>query len=384
MKQVKWFPLALVLLLVLGLATSAVAQLRPAFLYDSEEPGSVIVFPKFVTGTVDGQPRSEFEISLVCPPALRLADGSCDLLAEGTRFKLKAEWVCPGSQKVEDKFICKETDFELFVTLNGTVSFNPNNIGAGPFPTPAPGTGTPPTLFSPTVTAQRVSGPPCERGYVIVWVVNINGTPIKFDGLIGDAILREANGATSAYNGIPIQANPFLATNAPVPQGLLGALAFDGLAAGYQSLTGSIASSVRFAQSAPTPVRTDLTLLTLDVFSNRPNAPVSVDLDFFNANEVLLSTSTEFICWDEVQLTEIDPNLTVDGMQTRKGLVVSGPAIKFPFLGINDPTVNPVTGFASLLGIVTTVEGSQAYSYSLFNDSGLLPGVGPITTLFIP
>src|SRR3989442_13373835 len=37
---------------------------------------------------------------------------------------------------------------------------------------------------------------PCDRGYVIVWVVNINGTPIKFDGLIGDAILREANGAT--------------------------------------------------------------------------------------------------------------------------------------------------------------------------------------------
>jgi hypothetical protein len=137
------------------------------------------------------------------------------------------------------------------------------------------------------------------------------------------------------------------------------------------------------ARFAPTPVRTDLTLLTLDVFSNRPNDPVSVDLDFFNANEVLLSTSTEFICWDEVRLTEIDPNLTVDGMQTRKGLVVSGPAIKFPFLGIVDPTVGP-GGFTSLLGIVTTVEGSQAYSYSLFNDSGLVPGVGPIPTIFIP
>src|SRR5437899_3326746 len=182
MNQVKWFRIALVLLLALGLAIPVVAQVRSPLLYDSEEPGSVIVFPKFVNGVVGGEPRSEFEVSLVCPPALRLPDGSCDNIGEGTRFKLKAEWVCPGSQKPQDKFICHETDFELFTTLNGTVTFNPNNIGAGAFPVLGQGS-TAPTVFTPTVTAQRVAGPPCDRGYVIVWVVNINGTPLKFDGL---------------------------------------------------------------------------------------------------------------------------------------------------------------------------------------------------------
>ncbi|MGH8809125.1 MAG: hypothetical protein ACREX0_14730 [Noviherbaspirillum sp.] len=33
-----------------------------------------------------------------------------------------------------------------------------------------------------------------------------NDTPIKYDGLIGDGVLRESKGATSAYNAVPIQA----------------------------------------------------------------------------------------------------------------------------------------------------------------------------------
>ena len=38
--------------LALALAAPAFAQVRPVTLSDSQEPGSVIVFPKFIQGTV--------------------------------------------------------------------------------------------------------------------------------------------------------------------------------------------------------------------------------------------------------------------------------------------------------------------------------------------
>jgi hypothetical protein len=412
MHQVKWFRIALMLLLVLGLATSAVAQPRPLTLSDSQEPGSVIVFPKFIynpplpgstaaTGpsTIGGEPRSEFEISVVCPPALRDPNNGTGCLppyGEGFRIKIRAHWVCPADQTFDHKYICKETDFDLFTTVYGTVSFNPANVGAGAFPvasaSAATGVNGVPTVFSSTITAQRVPAPPCPQGYLIAWVVDANDRPIKFDALIGDAIIREPSGAASAYNATPIQANPLLPqftpagsttpTQIPFASGA-GELAFDGAA--YQALPGSVTASLRFEQLAPaaattpfTTVRTDLTLLTLDVDSNAPNNPTFVELDFFNANEFLVSTFWEFICWTEVRLTAIDPNLTLDGMTTRKGLVVSGPAQKFTFLG---PAGTDEPGPATLLGLVTTeitsttslgppvVSTSQAYTYQLFNDS---------------
>src|ERR1700746_2758710 len=55
----------------LALATPAFADVRDSTLLDSQEPGSVIVFPKFLTGTlvVDGVtlPATEIEVGIVCP-----------------------------------------------------------------------------------------------------------------------------------------------------------------------------------------------------------------------------------------------------------------------------------------------------------------------------
>lgn len=383
MHRVKWLRIALVLLLALGLATSAVAQVRPATLSDSQEPGSLIVFPKFIKGTAaSGDPRSEFEISVVCPFAFRdptSGTGCLPPYGEGFRVKIKAHWVCPGSQDVNKKFICRETNFDLFTTVFGTVPFNPANVGAGPFPTIGMGS-TAPTFFTPTVTAQRVPAPPCDAGYLIAWVVDINDRPIRFDALIGDAIIREPSGAVSAYNATPIQAVPgptaALLPIAPGEISLAGTTV-------YQAVPGLVSSSLRFEKLPPTTpppyttVKTDLTLLTLDVDSNAPNLPTYVELDFFNANEYLVSSFFEFICWAEVRLTDIDPFLTEDGMQTRKGLVVSGQAQKFPFLGLGTDESGDVT----LLGLVTTelttttalgppvVSTSQAYTYQLFNYS---------------
>lgn len=388
MHQVKWLHIALVLLLALGLALPAVAQVRDPRLSNSQVPGSMIVFPKFIynpggTATIGGAPRSEFEISVVCPPDLRDDFGCLPPYGEGFRVKIRVHWVCPGSQDVIGKFICRETGFNLYTTLFGTVSFNPANVGAGSFPVIGMGS-TAPTVFTPTVIAQRVPVPPCPMGYLIAQVVDMNNIPIKFDALIGNAIMREPSGAISAYNAIPIQAASPLVTGVPIPfiSGP-GGLAFDGTA--YQAVSGTIASSLRFEQLPPTSpttpyttVRTNLTLLTLDVDPNAPNLPTAVDLDFFNANEYLLSTFTEFVCWQEIRLTDIDPFLTLNGMLTRQGLVVSGPAQKFPFsgLGIDKP------GLVTLLGLVTTEvtttpatgpSTSSAYTYQLFKHSIRVP-----------
>src|SRR5262249_45007412 len=80
------------------------------------EPGSVLVFSKFVRGTVQVgtsnpvppsnkrvpilEPRSAFEISVTCPKDIRCA--------EGQQVKLLARWVCPGSSDLSQKFICEE------------------------------------------------------------------------------------------------------------------------------------------------------------------------------------------------------------------------------------------------------------------------------------
>src|SRR5712664_4654531 len=89
-------------ILALGLAAPALAwQLN-----DSEEPGSVIVFHKFIRGTVfdiqSGQtlPRSQFEINITCPKG-----ATCDVFQS---VRLRAHWVCPPDTNSAK---CAETNF---------------------------------------------------------------------------------------------------------------------------------------------------------------------------------------------------------------------------------------------------------------------------------
>jgi hypothetical protein len=359
----KWIRASFLLMLALTLAIPAMAQI----VANSEAPGSVLVFPKFIKGTVPFNggtaPKSEIEISVRCPPELDAAGVGC---AERLRVKLKAHWVCPSDQSFESKYICKETDFDLFTTVNGTITLNANG-GVSP------------------ASAGRVPTPPCNRGYLIVWVVGIStgstfpDQPISFNGLIGDAVLREMGGA-SAYNAIPIQA--IQAPGLAVALGAGGSLAFTGVAAQYAALPSRIFGSVQFDKlTGSLPLaQTSLTLLTLDVRSNRSNNPTFVDLNFFNENEELVSTSTEFICWTQVPLSDIDGNLTQAGMGSRKGLVASDFfAVKIPFGG----SLDPVVGAVPVLGIVETAEFDgiiREWSYSLFNSGGILP----LPALFTP
>lgn len=133
--------------------------------------------------------------------------------------------------------------------------------------------------------------------------------------------------------------------------------------------------------TGPAPFNaTFLTLLTLDVRSNLPNFPTFVALDFYNESERLTSTATEFICWAEVEISRLDASLTQAVQGTRKGLVVSGQAIKVPFNGIFD-----TAGPATLLGLVDTIEGptlgsitARSYISPVYNTSA------PIGTTFVP
>jgi hypothetical protein len=332
---------------------------------DSERPGSVLVFHKFIRGTfndavVTGQAvhaRTEIEISVVCP------EGTICGLNQVVR--MRAHWVCPG---------CTETSFDLETTINGSLYFNTEGV------TVVDVAGVPVITAAafPSNATTTVNVPPCPRGYLIVWVTDGGGNAIKFDGLIGDVVLRdptvgEEPFSAQGYNAIPIQAAEWMGTGDLTDQDGVGDLDFDGNE--YQMVTGKIFGTVRYEDLlALRPVRTDLTLLTLDVASNRTNSETFVGLNFYTTDEGLLDTGTRFFCWREERLTVINAGLTVQRMG-RKGLVESTFAEQVDFFG----NVVPVT----ILGIVETrefftVNQFRDYAYSLYHDGN------PVPTTFKP
>ncbi|MBV8121213.1 MAG: hypothetical protein JO081_14905 [Alphaproteobacteria bacterium] len=347
---------------MLALAAPAFAQVTPVpdpTLNNSELPGSVIIFPKFVTGlvNVDGNTfnRTEIELGAVCPAGL-----TC---LENTKVKVRLHWVCPGAEGVNSN-ICNEQDFEITtLTVNGKVVIDPDGVAIN--------------AGNPAVPAA-----PCARGYLIAWVENTADQPVKFDALIGNAVIRGPNNAggpagiagfstaVSAYMAIPIQANlvdPVAnpPVGGPVAPVLAQPLVFDGASGHYQRLTDVQVADVRFdkpAPGAPLPnilSNTALVFLTVDVQSGLPNNPIFVPLSFYNEKEVLTSIDGyEFVCWDQPSLAFLDGgtgNLGQAFQTTRKGIVIAGPANKVQ-TNVGDPNSGPAT----LIGLVETNEGSVA------------------------
>jgi hypothetical protein len=355
----------------LALGLGAPAGAYASGLNNSEQPGSVLVFPKWHTGTITTVepfavqlPRTEFEISAVCAKG---AEGtSCETLEGHPVVNLMAHWVCAGSENLEDLNRCRERDFTIATTVNGTVYFSPEDA----------------SLLGPRATA--VPPPPCDEGYLIVWAIDQFGKAIAYDGLIGDAILRDQNvpipATASAYNAIPIQASNNLRVGDRTDLDGDGALDFGPTDFGYEYLavTGRIIGTVRYpgqggAGTAPFErIETELTLLTLDVLSNRVNTPTDVDFVFYNEAECPISESLSFVCWETEQLD--DREFGGDALTNtfgRKGLVQSG-------------TAQQAGRDVTLLGLIQTREidvdfGLQRdYAYSLFNDGT------PVTTAFDP
>jgi hypothetical protein len=383
--KIKGGRLAMWLVPALALAAPAFAQVRPTTLSDSQEPGSVIVFPKFIQGTVslpEGPlfPITELEIGVVCPKHV--------ICPEHEAVKIRFHWVCGSTEAdLATSFVCKETDFDVTATVWEKIVLTPNGETAGFYVTGGLNNQLP-TKFAPAANC------PQGGGYLIGWVINpANDQPIKFDGLIGDAHLRPGNingvdafagspTALAGYDAIPIQADPALANAAAITTNANGALFFDGAAGHYQAVSGQVFGDVRYTNltTGPTFTAGVLTLLTLDVRSNRPNRPIFVDLDFFGGNpstignENQVSTSTDFICWEEVPITSISADLTTSVMG-RKGVFVSAPAM--------DNAGTNVT----LLGLSEVLEGgtfppTSAWPRASF--SGLFNSSVPVPTRFVP
>jgi len=143
----------------------------------------------------------------------------------------------------------------------------------------------------------------------------------------------QAGTALASYPAIPIQANPNLPTGAPIKTSIPnpGGLVFDGGANHYLTVAGRVFGNARYTQQGSPGTQAFLTLLTLDVISNRPNNEVFVDLDFFGGNPSVIgnenqeSTSTHFRCWEEIALDAIDANLTTTRMGL-EGVFASAPA----------------------------------------------------------
>ena len=363
--------LAGLLVPALALAVPAFAQVRDAKLSDATEPGSVIVFPKFINGSgvvlPEGVPApvTELEVGVVCPKG-----ATC---SEHQPVKIRFHWVCGTTEaNLAGSFICAETDFDVTATVFEKIVLVPD--------------GTPQNGYASGLPTKTIPAAPCLGGYLIGWVITpTTDTPIKFDGLIGDAVIRSSATAQAGYNAIPIQADPHLANLAAVTTNGYGALLFDGGAGHYQAVTGQVLGDMRYTNTAGATVTTGLlTLLTLDVKSNRPNNPVFVDLDFFGGNpsaignENQLSTSTEFICWEEIPITSINPDLTTTVMG-RKGVFVSAPATKVGIFGISDET-----GPTTLLGLAETQEGPAAAPTARVSFSNLFNSSVPVPTRFLP
>jgi hypothetical protein len=377
----------------------AFAQTRDTRLSDSQQPGSVIVFPKFIGGrsaaggpvVVDGVPlpRTEIELGVVCPPGVARSLTQC---FQHQTIKVHGDWVCPGSQDPFFKYVCQDTSFDVYLSLDGKLAFSADGARV------------------PYWTNQVfVPAPQCKNGYLIMWVVDNAGRAIKFDGLIGDAVLRGPNNAVattsvlagsstavSAYQGITFQADPALPIGTAAAPTLISTagneLHFSGAPGEYLGTAGVLYGDVKFDNEAPahagtpTPANafseTFLIFLTLDTNSNHSNNPTFVPITFHNESlntvstsnplwEAPTDTSVEFICWGQFQLSAIDDNLTQLNQGSRKGIFVAGPAEKMTFLGSPDET-----GAATLLGLVHTVEGTLAnryqersYIFTPYNDS---------------
>ena len=377
-------------------AGSSCVATDPAGLADTAEPGSVLVFPKFAQGliTLDNgaiEPNTQIEIAAVCPvpgitdPSVGTSPQTCP----AANYEVEVHWVCPGVTLGQNISVCPETDFQVFVSTYGKITFNPNGLPSG---ITANGRSTGHPALNGTAP---VPAPPCPRGYAIAYVVNAQLQPVAENVLIGDAVQRNnfatvPNNDVQSYSALAIQAvngsDGSLITPGADPEGPTGSttpsLPFDGQPNHYQMVTGQLWGNVRYNQDTPPGPFADtaLILLTLDVRSNLPNDATFVTLDFYSQTEIGASSFWQFDCWDQVQLSSpggskfIDTNLNSVAMGTPTGLVVSGQAFNVR-----------TGGYRTLLGLIQTSEGPTGGASAATRSYSVQPSNNsiPVPTYFV-
>jgi hypothetical protein len=314
-------------LLRLMSAIALLAATATPGLADSSEPGSIIVYQKFQKGfvTVDAgqptqtvQPRTLIELGATCP--VNMDCGVQDLVVA-----VEFRWVCPAQPdnagaQFSDAGICVENDFLVRLTVNGKVWFSPNG-GA----------------TSGDLAGQIVPQAPCGRGYLIGSVANVSGqsgpSPGRdFQGLIGDAVMRNTPQDLQAFRAVTIQGD----TNQFLGVGLAGDVRFD------SDVTAPFAD-------------TALIFLTLDVLPNQENQPTFIALNFFNAQQQGFSEAVSFTCWAQINITTIDGSLTQEGIGSARGQFQT-------YLAYNSGQTAPTcpdgsVGCVTLIGAAQVTEG---------------------------
>jgi hypothetical protein len=317
----------------LALATPAFAQV----VADFSKPGAVIVWPKFETGSVNVFPGTagQFNAARTLIELGNMGDSN---------VTVHMEWVCPGANVGEIPSVCAATDFEVPVSRNGKVTFNPSGI-VNPMPSDYNESIGGETNLIPVPPA------PCPRGYLIGWVISGSDANLGQNVLVGDAVLRDVGTDLQSYKAITIQA---------VGSASPDSLVFDGQWGNYAQLPDAVVGDVSFDSNINPPFHNEaLIFLTLDVKTNGTMTdPTIVPLDFYNYNEQVFSIDSgyQFTCWGQVELSKgLDGFLTTEGMGTYggsarhdKGLVYAGPA----FDGANHGKSR------TLLGLIQTTEGS--------------------------
>jgi hypothetical protein len=356
---------AALLLPAIALATPAFAgdESSSPVLADSLEPGSVIVWPKFETGSVNVFPGTAGQFS-AAKTLIELGNvGNSDVTVH-------LEWVCPGVTVGEIPSVCPALDFFVTLTANQKVTFNPSDI-VNPIPSD----------YNETVGGTiPVPTAPCPRGYLIGWVVNSSGQPSAANVLVGDAVLRDFGTDLQHEQAITIQAVSDSYTGG-------SSLIFDGQSGHYAAVTGQVYGDVSYDSNVNAPFHNEaLIFLSLDInTAGEMNDPTLVPLDFYNYGEQVVSIGPyQFTCWGQVELSQgLDSFLTTEGMGTYggstrhdKGLVISGQAVD----GTNSTTPR------TLLGIIETTEGSAPGAWAATTSylTGFSNNSIGVPTKFVP
>ena len=323
--------------IVMGFAAAAlVLMMAPvgaeAAVYDSEVPGSVLIFPKF-------------DISDAHQTYLRIKNLSGLTPQDVNEITLHYYYVCPSCDSANRirKFTSKDAEW---------------------------------------INVRR-DNPPCEQGYVIAWAESVfpAGVRIPHNYLIGDAtIVKGAD--RSSYDAIAIQS--------PLPQGIPttdlngnGGLDFDGNEYAQVPQTSYFdfwATRVN-TQTWVATQQSLVTLLSLDVNSGQENETTNVDFSCYDDKEVPFSANYEFHCWAEVPLTYIDAMFYRSNLRADHGWCEVRPATgeTMTIMGlIEDETYTALANEGSLTNTIATGHLRSTAARGLSHDAR------PLSTLFTP
>jgi hypothetical protein len=113
----------LLIITAFALAMPAFAQTRDPTLNDPQQPGSAIVFSKFIKGTVmlpEGgmAPASALKVGVMCPNG-----ATC---SSDQEVKIRFHWVCGTTEaNLAGSFVCRETDFDVTATVFEKIVLTP-------------------------------------------------------------------------------------------------------------------------------------------------------------------------------------------------------------------------------------------------------------------